>query len=69
LTFHSCRHGFATGLLRAGVDVVTVAKLGGWKSPAHVFQTYGHANDDVTQTEKLFGTRDDTVVASNKQNQ
>jgi len=55
LTFHSCRHGFATGLLRAGVDVVTIAKLGGWKSPAHVFQTYGHANDDATLTDKLFG--------------
>lgn len=39
LTFHSCRHGFATGLLRAGVDVMTVAKLGGWKSAQHVFQT------------------------------
>lgn len=54
LTFHSCRHGFATALLQRGVDVVTVAKLGGWKSPAHVFQTYGHAQEDSTLTEKLF---------------
>lgn len=69
LTFHSCRHGFATGLLRAGIDVVTVAKLGGWKSPAHVFSTYGHANEDVTQTDKLFDTRADTAVASGEQNQ
>jgi hypothetical protein len=30
LTFHSCRHGFATKLLHDGIDVVTVAKLGGW---------------------------------------
>ena len=37
LTFHSCRHGFATGCLRKGIDPVTTAKLGGWKSPAHVF--------------------------------
>lgn len=29
LTPHCCRHGFATELLRAGVDVVTVAWLGG----------------------------------------
>src|ERR1700747_3277679 len=32
LSYHSFRHGFATSLLRAGVDVVTIAKLGGWKS-------------------------------------
>lgn len=64
LTFHSCRHGFATGLLRAGIDVVTIAKLGGWKSPAHVFKTYGHANDDVTQTDKLFDTLADTASVS-----
>lgn len=56
LTPHSCRHGFATGLLKANVDVVTVSKLGGWKTPKHVFQTYGHATDDPTLTERLFGT-------------
>jgi hypothetical protein len=69
LTFHSCRHGFATTLLRRGVDVVTTAKLGGWKSPAHVFQTYGHAQDDATLTERLFDTQADTAAASNKQDQ
>lgn len=31
LTAHSMRHGFATELLRRGVDVPTVAHLGGWK--------------------------------------
>ena len=56
LTFHSCRHGFATALLQRGVDVVTIAKLGGWKSPAHVFQTYGHASDDATLTDRIFDT-------------
>jgi integrase len=56
LTFHSCRHGFATALLQAGVDVVTIAKLGGWKSPAHVFATYGHAHDDATLTDRIFDT-------------
>jgi integrase len=53
LTPHSCRHGFATGLLRRGVDVVTVAKLGGWKTPAQVFKTYGHARDDRKITDVL----------------
>lgn len=56
LSFHCCRHGFATALLRAGVDVVTVAKLGGWKTPQHVFQTYGHAIDDKTLTDKIIDT-------------
>jgi integrase len=56
LSFHSCRHGFATTLLHAGVDPVTVAKLGGWKSPAHVFATYGHAMQDDTVVERLTGT-------------
>ena len=53
LTPHCCRHGFATGLLQAGVDVITVAKLGGWKSPEHVFKTYGHASEDRTLTDRL----------------
>jgi integrase len=56
LPFHSCRHGFATALLRKGVDPVTVAKLGGWKSVRHVFETYGHANDDGTLTDLISGT-------------
>lgn len=56
LTFHACRHGFATALLHAGVDPVTVAKLGGWATPEHVFRTYGHAMDDDTLTERIVGT-------------
>jgi integrase len=54
LTPHSCRHGFATGLLRKGVDVVTVAKLGGWKTPGQVLKTYGHAINDITLTDRLI---------------
>jgi integrase len=56
LSFHCCRHGFATALLHAGVDPVTIAKLGGWKSPAHVFNTYGHAKDDRKITDVIFDT-------------
>ena len=56
LSFHSCRNGFATALLQAGVDPVTVAKLGGWKNVRHLFETYGHANDDATLTDKISGT-------------
>lgn len=56
LTPHCCRHGFATELLRRGVDVVTVAWLGGWKTPEHVFKTYGHALKNRQLTDVLTGT-------------
>lgn len=60
LTFHCCRHGFATAMLHAGVDVITVTKLGGWKDAKHVFSTYGHAMQDDTLADRI-GTQIDTV--------
>ena len=66
LTPHSCRHGFATGLLRRRVDVVTVAYLGGWKTAAQVLKTYGHALKDITLTDVLIDaelTRDNRKIA------
>lgn len=67
LTFHSCRHGFATTLLHKGVDPVTVAKLGGWSSAQHVFETYGHAMEDDTLADLMSGTplTRDTVIKGN----
>lgn len=56
LGFHACRHGFATALLHKGVDPITVAKLGGWRSPAHVFSTYGHAMEDDTLANRIIDT-------------
>jgi integrase len=56
LTPHSCRHGFATSMLHAGVDPVTVAETGGWADVSQVFKTYGHAMKDRTVTNVLFGT-------------
>lgn len=56
LSYHACRHGFATAALHAGIDPVTIARLGGWKSPAHVFATYGHAMADPTLTDRLVDT-------------
>jgi integrase len=66
LSFHSCRHGFATAMLQAGVDPVTTAKRGGWKSPAHVFATYGHAMDDETVTERIIGTPQTQLPAASR---
>lgn len=56
---------FATALLQAGVDPVTVAKLGGWKSVRHVFETYGHANDDTTLSDLISGTKLTQPVSRN----
>lgn len=53
LAFHACRHGFATAMLHAGVDPITVAKLGGWKDAKHVFSTYGHAMHDDTLADRI----------------
>lgn len=57
LSFHACRHGFATSMLHAGIDVVTIARLGGWSSPQHIYSTYGHAMRDLTVTERLLDTK------------
>ena len=68
LSPHCCRHGFATALLRAGVDAVTVAKLGGWKSARHVLTTYGHALNDPTLTDKISGTTLTHSLTDNSKN-
>lgn len=56
LTPHCCRHGFATTMLRAGYDVKTVAKMGGWRDASIVLKHYAHAIEDRTVTEVIFGT-------------
>lgn len=69
LTFHSCRHGFATALHDKGIGVKTIAALGGWKSAQHLFQTYLHADADATLTDRLFDTETDTAKSGRKTNQ
>lgn len=56
LSPHSCRHGFATTMLHKGVDVKTVATMGGWKDVATLVKTYAHAMTDRTVTNVLFDT-------------
>lgn len=56
LSPHSCRHGFATTMLHAGIDVKTVAQMGGWKDVATLVKTYAHAMSDRTVTNAIFGT-------------
>lgn len=57
LTFHSCRHGFATKLLRDGIDPKTAATLGGWDSVSLFIETYAHAMPNARLTEGLFDTK------------
>lgn len=56
LTFHSCRHGFATKLLRDGVDPKTAAAMGGWDDVALFLNTYAHAIEDTRIVDNIFGT-------------
>lgn len=57
LTFHSCRHGFATTALRVlKLDPKTAATLGGWDDITLFMRTYAHAIQDATLTETIFDT-------------
>lgn len=69
LSFHSCRHGFATALHDRGIGVKTIARAGGWKSAQHLFNTYLHADEDPTVTDKLFDTEADTDKTEDKSDQ
>ena len=53
LTFHSCRHGIVTKLLRDRVDVITIGRLVGL-SPQLILSTYGHAINDARLTDSVF---------------
>lgn len=65
LTFHSCRHGFATKALRDNIDPKTAAWLGGWDSVSLFLETYAHAMKNARLTDDIFRTptaRDDNQV-------
>lgn len=72
LTFHSCRHGFATAMLRKGVDPKTAADLGGWDSVTLFMETYAHAMPKARMTDGLFDsigtplTQPKTKISKNK---
>lgn len=55
LTFHSCRHGFATKLLRDKIDVKTVAGLAGM-SVQVLIETYAHELQEPQLSETVFDT-------------
>jgi integrase len=68
LTPHCCRHGFATALLRKGLDVLTVAHLGGWADAGQVLKTYGHANKNRRLTDLLVDTPEAQTPTANVRN-
>ena len=45
VTWHSCRHTFASRLVMARVDLRTVQELGGWRTLALVTR-YAHVQPD-----------------------
>lgn len=61
-TLHKLRHYFATKLLSENVDVMTIAALGGWSSPAMIFNRYGHA---VEEKKKSALAHIDNVIKGN----
>lgn len=68
LTFHSCRHGFATTTLRVmKLDPKTASELGGWDDITLFMRTYAHAIKDATLTESIFDTpQTQTKTKANK---
>jgi integrase len=50
------RRLFATSMIRGGVDVVTVAKAGGWKSVRMVLEIYAQPADTKEAVNRVFGT-------------
>lgn len=52
------RHGFATELIvRNGVDIPTVAKMGNWKSHRLLSETYAHPERERETVLKVFGNK------------
>jgi hypothetical protein len=43
-------------MIRGGVDVVTVAKAGGWKSVRMVLEIYAQPADTKEAVNRVFGT-------------
>lgn len=50
------RRLFATSMIRGGVDAVTVAKAGGWKSVRMVLEVYAQPADTKEAVNRVFGT-------------
>ena len=51
------RRLFATSMVQAGVDPVTVAKAGGWKSVRMVVEVYAQPADTREAVDRVFGTK------------
>jgi len=50
------RRLFATTMIQAGIDPVTVAEAGGWKSVRMVVEVYAQPADAKEAVDKVFGT-------------
>jgi len=62
--FHDLRHTFATRLVRAGVDLYAVQKLGGWKTISMVMRYAHHYSESLRPgVEALVRVRSSTELA------
>ena len=61
-SLHKLRHYFATKLVASDVDVMTIAALGGWSSPAMIYNRYGHA---IEEKKRSALTHIDSVIKGN----
>jgi integrase len=64
LHLHDLRHTFASRLAMAGVDLLTIKELGGWKTLSMVTR-YAHLSPDHKRAalERLIPGRTDTTTA------
>ena len=63
------RRLFATQMLIAGIDPVTIAKAGGWQSPRMVLDVYAQPSDVKNAVEKVFGTNPAQSGVNNQKSQ
>ena len=72
VTLHTCRHTFASTLVRSGIDLVTVARLMG-HSTTRMTEKYSHLSrnhqsDAVKKLDSAYKTMAKTMVVDNSGN-
>lgn len=63
------RRLFATMMIRSGIDAVTVAKAGGWKSQRMVVEVYAQPDDPKRAIERVFGKRESQAPVETQDNE
>ena len=66
VTFHTLRHTYATRLVEAGTDLVTLRDLGGWseKGGLELIQRYAHVGEGLKRAAVEALARGERLVRS-----